>query len=110
MGLTYQGKERRRHRMFVTRNTEYHFRDAVCVAVRDRQTKAWLVSHLALQRKLTGGVRILTTGTAIPIEEPPDIGEALYFSDCEGRELITSRLCNVERPAKRLVEAYPGSG
>ncbi len=109
MDSNYQGKDRRRHRMYVTRNTEYHFRDDVCVAVRDRKTKTWLGSHLALRRKLTGGVRVLPNGTAIPVLDPPDIGEALYFSDEEGRELITSRLCSVERPAKRLVTAYPAA-
>lgn len=107
MGPTYQGKERRRHRMYITRNTEYHFRDNLCVAVRDRKTNTWLESHLALHRKLTGGVRVLPNGTAIPVEQPPEVGEALYFSDEEGRELITSRLCTVERPAKRVVETYP---
>ena len=34
----YRGTERRRHRVYMTRNTEYHFRDGVCVAVRDRRT------------------------------------------------------------------------
>jgi hypothetical protein len=110
MASTYQGKERRRHRTYVTRNTEYHFRDDVCVAVRDRKSNAWLVSHLALQRKLTGGVRVLPNGTAIPVEQPPAIGEALYFGDEEGRELITSRLCTIERPEKRIVAGFPASG
>jgi len=107
MGSTYKGKDRRRHRMYITRNTEYHFRDNLCVAVKDRKTNVWLESHLALRRLLTGGVRVLPNGTAIPIAEPPDVGEALYFSDEEGRELITSRLCTVERPAKRVVDTYP---
>ena len=110
MEPTYQGKERRRHRTYITRNTEYHFRDDVCVAVRDLNTRAWLLSHLALQRKLTGGMRVLSNGTAIPVLSTPEIGEALYFSNCEGRELITSRLRSVERPAKRVVDAYPETG
>jgi len=104
---TYQGKERRRHRMYLTRNTEYHFRDGVCVAVRDRKTGTWLPSHLALERRLTGGVRLLKNGTAIPVLEAPNVGEALYFAEEEGRELITSKLCGVARPEKRLVSQYP---
>src|SRR6187549_387121 len=44
----YEGTERRRHRVYMTRNTEYHFRDGVCVAVRDRRTGDWLPGHLAL--------------------------------------------------------------
>ncbi len=54
---SYPGPERRVHRMYVTRNTEYHFRGEVCVAVRDRKTGRWLDSHLAVNRRLTGGVR-----------------------------------------------------
>ena len=48
--------ERRRHKVFVTRNTEYHFRDRLCVAVRDRRTGDFLPGHLALKRELAGGV------------------------------------------------------
>ncbi|HSC89506.1 MAG TPA: hypothetical protein VLC09_19625 [Polyangiaceae bacterium] len=99
------GAERRRNQMFVTRNTEYHLRDGVCVAVRDRRTDCWLEGHLALGRSLSGGVRVLPNGTAIPIPAAPQVGEALYFS-AEGRELITSVLCSVERPAKDLVASY----
>ncbi len=102
----YKGPERRRHKMFVTRNTEYHFRDGVCVAVRDRRTGSWLPSHLALNRQLSGGVRVMPNGTAIPSCEPPKVGEALYFGT-GGSELITSKLCDVERPEKALVHAYP---
>jgi hypothetical protein len=102
-----EGKiERRRHRMFVTRNTEYHFRDAVCVAVRDRRSGSWLPSHLALARKVSGRVKFHANGVAIPHHGDPEVGEALYFGD-EGRELVTSMLTSVERPAKCLVESYP---
>ena len=38
----YAGPERRNRAMYVTANTEYHFRDGVCVAVRDRQSRSWL--------------------------------------------------------------------
>ncbi len=102
----YGGPDRRRHRMYVTRNTEYHFRDAVCVAVRDRRSGSWLPSHLALHRKVTGRVRFQPNGVAIPDGGEPEIGEALYFGD-DGRELVTSLLTSVERPKKTLVVAYP---
>jgi hypothetical protein len=98
--------ERRRHRLFVTRNTEYHFRDTVCVAVRDRRSGNWLPSHLALHRKVSGRVRFHPNGIAIPDPGDPEIGEALYFGD-DGRELVTSLLTSIERPAKVLVLAYP---
>lgn len=102
----FAGHERRRHRMFVTRNTEYHFRDALCVAVRDRKSGTWLPSHLALQRKLSGRVRFQGNGVAIPDGGPPEVGEALYFGE-DGRELVTSLLTAIERPAKALVTGYP---
>lgn len=101
-----QQRERRQHRMFVTRNTEYHCRGDVCVAVRDRRSRQWLASHLALYRRITGGVRVLANGTAVPSCEPPQVGEALYFGE-GGRELITSVLCGVERPPKVTVLSYP---
>ncbi|HEV8551168.1 MAG TPA: hypothetical protein VGQ57_19100 [Polyangiaceae bacterium] len=101
----YRGPERRVHRMYVTRNTEYHFRGQKCVAVRDRRTGRWLDSHLAVDRLLAGGVRFHDNGTAIPSCEPPRIGEALYFDE-GGRELITSVLAAIERPSKEIVAAY----
>ncbi|MCC6903676.1 MAG: hypothetical protein IT377_32210 [Polyangiaceae bacterium] len=102
----FSGADRRRHRMFVTKNTEYHFRDGVCVAVRDRRSESWLPAHLALQRKLSGRVRFQPNGVAIPDRGPPQVGEALYFGE-DGRELVTSLLTAVERPAKVLVTSYP---
>lgn len=101
-----QSGERRRNQMFVTRNTEYHLRDGVCIAVRDRRTDCWLDGHLALGRSLSGGVRVLSNGSAVSVPSAPQVGEALYFSS-GGRELITSVLCSVERPAKELVDCYP---
>jgi hypothetical protein len=53
-------------------------------------------------RTLSGGVRILKNGEAIPVKECPQVGEALYFSQ-GGRELITSVLCSVERPPREVV-------
>ncbi len=103
---TYGGADRRRHRMYVTRNTEYHLRDGICVAVRDRNTGRWLASHLALNRRVSGGVRFFPNGTAVPSGDGPKVGEALYFGE-GGRELLTSVLCAVERPAKTVVHAYP---
>jgi hypothetical protein len=102
----YSGPDRRRHKMYVTRNTEYHFRDDVCVAVRDRRTGSWLPAHLALSRTISGGVRFYTNGTLVPSNSEPQIGEALYFGS-DGRELVTSMLCGVHRPPKQLVEQYP---
>ena len=99
-------QERRQHRMYVTRNTEYHFRGQTCVAVRDRKTGRFLHSHLAVQRTLSGGVKYQGNGTAVPSCAEPQVGEALYFGD-DGRELVTSLCSSIERPERRIVASYP---
>lgn len=101
----YGGPERRRHKMFVTKNTEYLFKDDVCVAVRDRKTGRWLASHLALKRQLAGSVRFEGQGCPIPSTYPPKVGDALFFG-LGGRELVTSLLCAIERPERQLVLEY----
>jgi len=103
----YSGHDRRQHRVYVTRNTEYHFRGQTYIAVRDRKTGRFLQSHLAVQRTLSGGVKYQENGTAIPSCAAPQVGEALYFGD-DGRELVTSLCSSIERPEPRLVAAYPG--
>ncbi|HLV67772.1 MAG TPA: hypothetical protein VKY73_18255 [Polyangiaceae bacterium] len=103
---SYAGTERRIHRLYVTRNTEYHFRGDRCVAVRDRKTETWLPAHLAIDRRLSGGVRLLASGCAVPTESPPVVGESLYFGD-DGRELVTSAVCDIRRPQPEIVELYP---
>jgi hypothetical protein len=91
--------------MYVTRNTEYHCRADRCIAVRDRRTGRWLDSHLAIQRKIAGGVRFFQNGSAIPLSETPAVGEALYFEE-GGQELITSVLASIERPPREVVAGY----
>ena len=93
--------------MFVTKNTEYHLRHDLCVAVRDRYSNVWLEGHLAVGRKLTGAVKAPGVGTEpIPSSAEPSVGDALYFSD-DRRQLVTSTLCAVERPRRDVVLAYP---
>jgi hypothetical protein len=102
----YRGPERRRHRVYVTRNTEYHFRDGFCVAVRDRRTGEFLHGHLALQRRVHGGLKFSVSGGIEPNAGEPREGESLYFAS-EGRDLVTSPLESIERPPRTVVEAYP---
>ena len=102
----YRGPDRRVHQTFVTRNTEYHLRRGVCVAVRDRRSEAWIEGHLALGRSLGGGVRLLGNGEAVPAENDPRVGDALYFRGGE-RELVTSVLCEIQRPTPDIVMSYP---
>ena len=98
--------ERRQHRVYVTRNTEYHFRGRVCVAVRDRKTGRFFGAHLAVNRELSCAVRYQPSGTLMPIPELPEVGDALYFGS-EGRELVTSLCSSIERPPKNVVATYP---
>jgi hypothetical protein len=98
--------ERRRHRVYVTKNTEYHFRDGFCVAVRDRRSGDFLPGHLAIKRRIHGGVKFFPNGAIVPNPGDPRPGEALFFAT-DGRDLVTSPLERVERPLKTVVDAYP---
>jgi hypothetical protein len=103
---SYEGPDRRRHRVYVTKNTEYHFRDGFCVAVRDRRTGDFLHGHLALRRRVHGGLKFFLNGAIVPNPGEPRVGEALYFAT-DGRDLVTSPLEDVQRPPKEIVSAYP---
>jgi hypothetical protein len=103
----YEGPERRRHRVYVTRNTEYHFRDGLCVAVRDRRTGQFMQGHLALHGRIDAGITFFGNGSIAPREGEPRPGESLYFAS-EGRDLVTSPLESVERPTPGTVLSYPG--
>jgi hypothetical protein len=92
--------------VYVTRNTEYHMRDDFCVAVRDRRTGDFVQGHLALARRLEGGIRFLKGGAIAPNAGEPREGESLYFAS-NGRDLVTSALESVKRPNRELVETYP---
>jgi hypothetical protein len=98
--------ERRRHRVYVTRNTEYHFRDGVCLAVRSRQNGEFLQGHLAIGRRSQGSLQFVAGGGFVPNVGEPKPGEGLFF-DANGRELLTSAILRVERPTADLVRAYP---
>jgi hypothetical protein len=108
--MSYKGSDRRRHRVYVTRNTEYHLRDGVCVAVRDRQSNSWRSAHIALNLKLEGGVKIYPNGAVIPNIAVPTVGDAMYFSDRtpsgEERQIVTSRVEKIDRPEKAIVAQY----
>lgn len=102
----YVGVERRRHRTYVTRNTEYHFRDSVCVAVRDRASREWLADHVALKRSVSGSIKFLPGGAVRPTLGQPVLGESLFFAS-GGRDLVTSPLIEVTRPEMSVVECFP---
>jgi hypothetical protein len=111
--MSYQGTERRRHSVYVTRNTEYHLRDGVCVAVRDRQTRTFRPAHLAINLRVEGGVRLFPNGAAIPNIPNPQVGDALFFSQdlspTSPRQIVTSRIEKIDRPSKQDVLGYPSA-
>lgn len=98
--------ERRIHKVFVTRNTEYHIRRDTCVAVRDRRSGEWLRGHLALRQRVHGGLRFTRSGGIVPNLGLPEVGESMFFH-AEGRDLVTSPVLAVERPPREVVLSYP---
>ncbi|QQR91906.1 MAG: hypothetical protein IPJ88_09525 [Myxococcales bacterium] len=100
----YHESDRRVHRVYVTRNTEYHIRRDTCVGVRDISTGRWLGAHMALNRKLCGGLRFGEKGVE-PNSGEPDVGESLYFQS-SGQDLVTSIVTEVQRPPKEVVATY----
>lgn len=107
--MSYQGTDRRRHRVYITRNTEYHLRDGICVAVRDRETRRFKPAHLAVNLRLEGGVKIYSNGACVPNIADPQPGDAIFFSVRDDRQLVTSRIEAVDRPTKRDVAQYPSA-
>jgi hypothetical protein len=108
--MTYGGSERRRRFVYVTRNTEYHTQDGLCVAVRDKRSGAWLEEHSAVTLRIEGGVRTMANGCVLPTMEGPTVGDPMYF--VLGREeddwqLVTSRIEAIERPERGDLQIYP---
>jgi hypothetical protein len=104
--MRFEGDERRFHKVFVTRNTEYHVRRGLCVAVRDRRSGEWLRAHLALRNRVHGGIRFSRNGGILPNPGLPEVGESLFFHS-SGRDLVTSPVLSVERPPHKVVQSYP---
>jgi hypothetical protein len=104
--MAFEGSERRVHKVFVTRNTEYHVRRGVCIAVKDRRSGEWLRAHLALRNRIHGGIRFNRSGGILPNPGFPRIGESLFFH-AGGRDLVTSPILSVERPERAIVASYP---
>jgi hypothetical protein len=99
--------ERRIHKVVVTRNTEYHFRRDLCVAIRDVRTGRWFRRHTALFRRVTGSLVAVGHGGFILHPFPPRIGESLVF---DGDGTVTSAVIAVLRPPRHVVETYPADG
>lgn len=97
--MQYQGPERRRHRVLVTKHTEYHMCGDICVAVRDRENGGWIQDHSAVGSRLEGtwgehSWRAADTGV--------DVGDKLYFS----ADVLTSPVRSVRRPPREVLPMY----
>lgn len=99
----YEGPERRVHHVYVTRNTEYHVRKGVCVAVKQRSEKDFLPVHQALRMKVGGHVKV---GTYLPLPGTPKLGTRIYFENEVG-DVLTSPVVAIVRPTKAVVATYP---
>ncbi|MCA9581797.1 MAG: hypothetical protein KC416_08370 [Myxococcales bacterium] len=105
--MSYQGVERRVHRVFVTRNTEYHLRSDYCVAVRDRNTGDWRTDHEALGQRAVAAVTYSPAGGISTVDRTlPDVGQSIFFTRSSDEPLISSPVTEVQRPPKSTVLAY----
>jgi hypothetical protein len=103
--MTYNGPERRHHKVFVTQNTEYFLKDGVCVAVRDRGTGNWKTRHRAMGSTLMCGITITPAGTWQVNFGNAGVGEKLCFAN----DLVTTAVEDVARPTRSTVDSYPSS-
>ena len=103
--MQYDGPERRIHKVFVTRNTEYHVRKATCVGVRDRESGCWMTTHFALNLPVAGAIRFFESGALAAAPGLPQVGESMYF-EARGRDLVTSSIVSVERPKADTGSTY----
>ncbi len=88
---------RRRHRVFVTRHTEYHLRDDECVGVRDRNSQIWLRDHAALRLR---ALRLPPVG-----HEHAWVGRRIQFWGSRA-DVLTSAVMHVLRPHRESVPRY----
>jgi hypothetical protein len=109
----YIGPERRRHCIFITRNSEYHCRDGVCLAVRDGKTGTFVQGHPAVGLKLALGVRferdghVALSSSAASLSSELLLGKQLCFTDEGDLEIVTSVVRAVQRPPREVAELYP---
>ena len=106
MTTPFFGPERRRHKLYVTRNTEYHVRDGRVIAVRERGRRIWVPDHRAIGMLVLGSIR---GDSMVPKREEPAPGNRMYLAEESGRgphDLVTSTVLAVERPPREVVAEY----
>ena len=93
--------ERRRHRALVTRNSEYHLRDGICVGVKERQSGRFCDRHPAIGMRL-----VLVSATEGHTDPSSPVGGRAYFLDDTQRNLLTSTVETVVRPPREALARY----
>ena len=99
----YAGEERRRHKVFITRNTEYHVRSGIVVGVRPRGSRDWMRCHKALAMRVEGHVE---PEAMVPHTGLPKPGQRLFLAT-EDNDVVTSAIVAIVRPPRSLVSEYP---
>jgi hypothetical protein len=92
-------RDRRRHVVYVTRNTEYHCRGRECVGVRERASGRWRRRHPALRGELLGGL-----GRDGPNLRRPREGLRLVINGQQ--TLMTSAVVATGRPDREAIFSY----
>jgi hypothetical protein len=100
--LTYEGIDRRVHKVYVTANTEYHFRRGLCVGVFDRRREKWFERHRALDKSISCVLKLCDNGMIAVDKRNPEVGDSL----CVGEDLITSPIQQIARPPREVVAHY----
>jgi hypothetical protein len=99
--------EKRRHKMYVTRNTEYHVKDDVCVGIRNVRNGDWILQSKVLGAKLIAALSALPQ-TAKRVSEfiRPKEGDNLVFLSMTGEDIVTTKIREVSRPPKHVIQYY----
>ena len=95
--------ERRRHKQYTTRNSEYHLRGQLCVGVRNRSTGIWITEHEALGTRLLGSLARTAHGFALA--PTGEIGSALWFNS-NGFDVVTGVVREMNRPHRSTILHY----
>jgi len=94
--------DRRKNKLFVTRNSEYFTHDGVCLRVRDRRRDEWLERHEAIGHRLTGALHAPRSPGESPVHTVPEPGDTLVF-EAGPHKVLTSALERVSRPPRDVV-------
>jgi len=99
----YTGPERRIHVVYVTKHTEYHVRDGVCISVQEKGDPQPAASRRALNMRVAG---YFGPGSLSTHPGPPETGFSIHFAN-DAAFVVTSPVLAVKRPPKEVVETYP---